>query len=380
MQVLIADPLSQETLLGLESLGVTVRYEPDLNPLSLASSLKGVTCLVVGKTRVNRSVIEAADCLEAILHAGVGSGSIDLEAASERGIVVSHCHDSYTAARAELAFGMVLSLDRQLRDSSGVHGGYGLRGRTFGIVGWDPLGEALAAVAKAFRMRVAVFADSLTPTLAAEKDLHWYTSVEELGRASDVLSLHPADGTACYLDAEALEALGSGAVLLNMEAAESVDLVALKARLDAGTLKFATDAYAASDYGERVPFQANDYPHVFASYRQGEVTEQAAESINHCILHAVEYFLATRLLPGAINLSTAVDASVVRITYRLGAEALAALFDTLRNHDVKVYSFENDSFAGHKTGRITLQVAQPITAKVEEELKRLAGVLSVQRR
>src|SRR5690606_15703124 len=207
---------------------------------------------------------------------------------------------------AELAFGLVLALDRGLHLGTAALRskveGQGLHGRTLGLLGWDALARALGRIAQGFGMRVMVHAKGLTSTLAAEAGVHWCDSAETLFAKADVLSLHPDDGTDASATAERIARLTDGATLLVMSARALVDFAAAKARLEAGTLRLAMDVYDANDFDDDVPFPADAFPGLCVTHRSGPRTRQVEDAINHRVVTALERFLTQRVMPGATNL------------------------------------------------------------------------------
>lgn len=378
MHVLVADPMTAETRAGLEGLGVMLTYVPDIEPHALADRAKDVDVLIVGRTRVTRRTIEAAERLRAILRAGVGIDTIDLQAASERGVLVADCKDADVAARAELAFGLVLALDRGLHLRGSSIDGLGLRGRTFALLGWDAIAQSLARIAQGFGMRVMVNAKALTPTLAAEAGVHWCESADALFARADVMSLHPEDGTDARATAERIAKLPEGATLVVVTARELVDFEAAKARLAAGSLKLALDVYDQNDYDDDVPFAADAFPGLFASFRAGARTRQVEDAINHQVVSALESYLARRVLPGTKNLGSDQHPTTLLVRYRPSPESLSAIFDALKEGGATVLDIDNQSFQGHQASLLRVGLAGPLSTDLREELERIAGVLGLE--
>lgn len=382
MQVLIADPLAAETRAGLEGLGFMVSYDPDVAPHLLAERVGDVDILIVGRTRVTRRTIEAAEHLRIILHAGVGVDSIDVQAASERGIIVADCGDADVNARAELAFGMVLALDRGLHIPDALERskseGLGLCGRTLGLLGWDALAQALAVIARGFGMRVLAHGKGLTSTLAAEAGVHWSESGDELFAKADVVSLHPADGTAAHATAARVGSLSDGATLLVMTARDLVDFDAVKARLEAGTLRLATDVYDANDFDDDVPFAADAYRGLCVTHRSGARTRQMEDAINHRVVMALEHFLTHRVMPGATNLGSADAPVTLLIRHRPTPGLLLLVFEILRDSGVTVSGVDTQTFDEGVATLLALGLDAAPSTDAREELERLSGVLGVE--
>ncbi|HLN58506.1 MAG TPA: hydroxyacid dehydrogenase, partial [Thermoanaerobaculia bacterium] len=115
MRVLVADKFEKSGLEGLKDLGCEVVYQPDLKDEALAEAIgsSGAEVLIVRSTKVTRPMLETGR-LSLVIRAGAGYNTIDVEAASERGISVANCPGKNSIAVAELAFGLILALDRRL--------------------------------------------------------------------------------------------------------------------------------------------------------------------------------------------------------------------------------------------------------------------------
>src|SRR5271163_1913588 len=147
MRVLIADKFELSGLEGLKSAGCDVSYQAGLKDDALAKAVGDLQpdVLVVRSTTVPEAVL-AAGALKLVVRAGAGYNTIDVAAASRRGIYVSNCPGKNSIAVAELAFGLILSLDRRIPDNvislrqgkwnkTEYSKARGLYGRTLGLIG-----------------------------------------------------------------------------------------------------------------------------------------------------------------------------------------------------------------------------------------------------
>jgi len=119
MKVLVADKLEDSARRGLAEIGCEVVYEPDRDGDTLVEAVKQTQAdvLVVRSTKVTRAMLEAGK-ISLVVRAGAGTNTIDVEAASERGIWVANCPGKNAIAVAELAMGMILALDRRIVDAT----------------------------------------------------------------------------------------------------------------------------------------------------------------------------------------------------------------------------------------------------------------------
>src|SRR5579862_6666971 len=117
MRLLIADKLHPRAIEELRTLPVEVVYEPELTKESLEQRLAGVGILVVRSTEVTAAAIESSKHLNLIVRAGAEHSTIDVRAASRRGIYVANCPGKNASAVAELVLGMMVALDRRIPDA-----------------------------------------------------------------------------------------------------------------------------------------------------------------------------------------------------------------------------------------------------------------------
>ena len=168
MKVLIADKFEQSGIDGLKAAGCEVLYRPDLKDESLAAAIRETAAdvLVVRSTAVTAPMLESG-ALSLVVRAGAGYNTIDVATASMRGIYVSNCPGKNAIAVAELAFALLLALDRRVPDNvAELRAGKwnkkefskarGLFGRTIGLLGYGNIGQEMAKRAHAFGMPIVV--------------------------------------------------------------------------------------------------------------------------------------------------------------------------------------------------------------------------------
>src|ERR671911_978297 len=169
MKVLVADKFEKSGIDGLKAAGCDVIYEPDLkdDALTQAIAASGADVLVVRGTKVTTPMLDAGR-LSLIVRAGAGYNTIDVAGASKRGIYVSNCPGKNAIAVAELAFALILGLDRRVPDNvAELRAGrwnkkefskaQGLYGRTLGLLGVGSIGQEMARRAGAFGLTTVVW-------------------------------------------------------------------------------------------------------------------------------------------------------------------------------------------------------------------------------
>ena len=179
MRLLIADKLHPKAVEELRSLPVDVIYEPELTKETLETKLSGFGILVVRSKEVTRKAIEAARSLNLIVRAGAEVSTIDVKAASERGIYVANVPGKNSSAVGELVFGFMTALDRRIPDAvASLRAGRwervefakseGLQGKTIGIAGLGAIGRDVAARAKTFGLSPIGWGRNFSAARAAE--------------------------------------------------------------------------------------------------------------------------------------------------------------------------------------------------------------------
>ena len=185
-------------------------------------AVKDVDALIIRSDKATREVIESADNLKVIVRAGAGYDNIDLEAATEKGIVAMNTPGQNSNAVAELAFGMMVFLARGFYSGKA---GTELKEKSLGVHGFGNVGKRMASIAQGFGMQVYVFRPT-RPDIVGEKDgMIFVGSAEELYSSCNYVSLNiPAnDQTIKSINYELLTKMPVPAILVNPARKEIID-------------------------------------------------------------------------------------------------------------------------------------------------------------
>ncbi len=378
MKILVADKFEQSGQEGLKSLGCEVSYKPDLKDDSLTQAIRDERpdVLIVRSTKVSEAMLDAG-ALALVVRAGAGYNTIDVAAASKRGIYVSNCPGKNSVAVAELAFALMLALDRRIADNvialrrgewnkKEFSKARGLYGRTLGLIGTGRIGQEVITRARAFGMPVVAWSRHLTPERAAELSIERKESPLEVARHSDIVSVHLAlkPDTRSFINAEFFEAMREGAYFINTARGEVVDQAALINAMHTRGIRAGLDVYAAEptsaagEFADEIKNEAN----LYGTHHIGASTDQAQEAIAAETVRIIKIFKETGRVPNVVNLAQASPAThmlVVRHHDRPGV--LAHVLDAIKAANINVQEMENVVFEGAEAAiaRINLDNAPP---------------------
>ncbi len=396
MRVLVADKFEDVGLGGLRSLGCEVFYEPKLEGESLGWRLRdsGAEVLVVRSTRVTAAEMDQGKNLSLIVRAGAGVNTIDVAAASSRAISVSNCPGKNAVAVAELAWGLVLALDRRIPDQTAdLRAGLwnkteygkarGLAGRTLGIAGFGAIGREVASRGVAFGMRVVAWSPSLTAERAAEAGVERVGSLADLAARSDVVSVHLAltRESRGLLGAAFFDAMRPGALFVNTSRGETVNAAALKAAIETKGIRVGLDVFDREPSAGTGAFEdeVGRMPGVVGTHHVGASTEQAQNAIAGEVVRIVASFKSTGEVPNAMNLCERSPARwLLTVRHRDRVGVLAHVFGTLREAGINVQKTENVVFDGAEAASARIQLdTEPTRGVVTRIAEGCRDILSI---
>jgi D-3-phosphoglycerate dehydrogenase len=353
VNIVVADQLPASAVERLKRPGWSVVITAGQDAAARDAALSAADALVVrSATKVTAALIEKAPRLRVVARAGTGVDTIDVDAATARGILVINAPGANSVSVAELAMGLALALVRHVpaADASMKGGqwekskftGDELCGRTLGLIGFGRIGREVAQRARAFDMTVLTADPYLTPEAAQSGGAELVTLDELLSRA-DVISLHaPSTAeTRQIINRGTLARMKKGARLINTARGELIDTGALVEALKAGQIGGAAidvfDVEPPTDPTLQSMPQVIATPHIAASTREGQ------ERVGLDTVDALCEFLERGIVRNAVNapaLSPAVAARIgplLPAAQRFGQLAAALLPGPLTSVGVRVY-------------------------------------------
>jgi D-3-phosphoglycerate dehydrogenase len=369
MKVLVADKFEQSGLDALKAAGCDVIFQPEASGDALVAAIaqSQATVLVVRSTQVTEAMMDAG-ALSLIVRAGAGVNTIDVAAASRRGIYVSNCPGKNSVAVAELTMGLILALDRripanvaELRAGTWNKKEYskakGLMGQTLGLLGFGHIGREVAKRARAFGMPVVVWSRRFSADAAAreaaqeEYGIQIVDSPEALIAQSDIVSVHLAltKETRGFVNAELLKHAKAGAYIVNTARAEVMDYHALAEAVKEKGLRVGLDVFENEPSTATAEFSDAFASHgsVYGTHHIGASTDQAQEAIAAETVRIIRTFKETGKVPNVVNLAKQTPAThMLVVRHRDKPGVLAHVFEYLRVAHLNVQETENIIFEG----------------------------------
>jgi D-3-phosphoglycerate dehydrogenase len=291
----------------------TVDTRIGLKGQELLDALGAYDALIVrSETRVTAEVIRAGTRLQAIGRAGVGVDNIDVDAATERGIVVVNAPTGNTFSAAELAFGLMLSMARNIPQAHGSlkqgqwrrseFVGVELRGKSLGIIGLGRVGSELARRAAAFEMKIIAFDPFISEAHARNLGAE-ITTVEDLLKRSDFVSVHTplTDATKSLIGREELATCKPGVRFINAARGGIIDEQALLEAVQSGRVAgAAVDVFTKEPIDPENPLLKSD--RIVVTPHLGASTEEAQTNVAVDVAEEVVAILQGQAARYAVNL------------------------------------------------------------------------------
>jgi D-3-phosphoglycerate dehydrogenase len=304
MKVLVSDVLSEVGVrIFQETPGIDVDVHTGLTPEELKGIIGRYDGLVIrSATKVTKDIIESATNLKVIGRAGIGLDNVDIQAATQRGIVVMNTPEGNTITTAEHTLAMIMALARNIPQATaslkaGKWEKKQLKGRelfnkTLGLIGVGHIGSIVADRAKGMKMKVLVYDPYITPEAIEKMDLEPVSLEELLGRA-DFITIHTpkTKETSHMINRETISKMKKGAMLINCARGGIVSEDDLYEALESGHLAGAAmDVFSTEPPGEIPLMTLGNFictPHLGASTweAQDNVARDVADQIVSYLLH-----------------------------------------------------------------------------------------------
>jgi D-3-phosphoglycerate dehydrogenase len=369
MRVVIAEPFADLGKAVLHEHGIDVVSCVGRSREELLQALQEADGLIVrSETRVDRDLLAHAPRMRVVGRAGVGVDAIDVDAATEAGIVVVNTPAANTIAATEQTFALMLGLVRHVAAANASIRagrwertpfiGTELYGKTLGIVGLGRIGGGVAARARAFGMEVLAH-DPFIPTSRAEALGAQLVELDELLQRADIVTLHVplTQQTRDLIDARAFDLMKSSALLVNCARGGVIDEAALLDALDAQKIRAAAIDVVAKEppvpgsLGEKL----HQHARVLATPHLGGSTREALERIAIELARDVADALGGKPAAGAVNAPAPTGAQAERVRAYVGAadrfgRLLPQLFDDALRVPLRM----------HVSGELAAADAQPL--------------------
>jgi len=353
--------------------------KPPLKEAELISEIPQYDAVIVrSQTKVSRAAIEVAGRLKVIGRAGVGVDNVDIDAATQRGIIVMNTPSGNTISTAELTFSMLLSMARSIPQAhaSMKEGkwdrksflGVEVYNKTLGVLGLGRIGGEVARRAISFGMRVLAYDPFLS--LARAKSLQVeLVELNEIFERSDFITVHmpSSDETKGMINREVIAKMKTGVRLINCARGGIIDEDALAEGIASGKI-----AGAALDvYVQEPPpadFALRKLPQVIMTPHLGASTAEAQESVGIEIAEAIRNFLGKGEIQNAVNVPN-VDTKTLGVLrpYLLLGEKLGRAISQIAPNRV-------DQLIISYSGPVSEVNTQPVTRLVLKGfLERISG-------
>jgi D-3-phosphoglycerate dehydrogenase / 2-oxoglutarate reductase len=317
-RVLIADKLETAGIELLKQAGLEVDNRPGLKGDDLKAALQGADAVICrSQPKVTAEYLENPGKLRAIARAGVGVDTIDVAAATRKGIVVMNTPSGNTVSAAEHTIALMFALARQVpaADATMKAGGWDrnkflgtqLAGKTLGVVGLGRIGQEVARRAKGLDMEVVGFDPFVTSVKTAEMGFKPAASIADLLPKVDFLTLHIplTPETKGVIGAKELASMKKTARVLNVARGGVIDEQALADALKAGTIAGAgIDVFAVEPAAADNPLRSA--PNVVLTPHLGASTAEAQENVAIEAAQLIADFLLKGIVANAVNMA-AVD-------------------------------------------------------------------------
>jgi len=388
-KVLIADKFPEEYIQQMKDSDLEVIYSPKLGENDLPEAAKDVEILIVRSTVVNADTINKSSKLNLIIRAGAGVNNINIPTANQKGIYVANCPGMNSIAVAELAMGLIISLDRRIPDNvadfrSGKwnKGEYskaeGLLGKNLALVGFGNIGKEVAKRALAFGMNV--YAKDIIPI--ENKGVKEFSELDKVLPICDIISIHlpSTPQTKGLFNKRMFSYLKPGALLINTSRADIIDEDALLEAIKEKNIRVAFDVFKGEPEGKtgEVKSKLQSSSSIYITHHIGASTEQAQNAVAAETVRIIQKYIKSGVIEHWVNKSkkTAAKYQIVVKHYDKPG-VLASILDIIRKKDINIEEIENVIFDGGVAACCTMKLKSEVTPDMLSEMKSNKDILSI---
>ena len=347
MKILVCDPISPR---GIALLKERPEFKVEVLPRRLSEAellpvvADAVAMVVRSETKVTKKILAAAPKLRVVGRAGVGVDNVDVQSATQQGVVVMNTPAGNTISTAELSFTMLLNLARKVPQAHGsmvagkwdrkLFQGIELAGKTLGVLGMGRIGTEVARRAIAFGMRVVGYDPFLTEARAKTLGVELASDLDLVYRESDFITVHMpvTEQTRGMLNTAAFSKMKPAVRIVNCARGEIIIEHDLLAALDTGKVAAAAlDVFIVEPLAADHPFRK--HPNIILTPHLGASSEEAQEKCGIEVAEVITAYLLTGEVRNAVNLP---------------------YLDAKTYEEVKPYLL-----LGEKLGRLLAQLAPP---------------------
>jgi D-3-phosphoglycerate dehydrogenase len=376
-RILVTEKIADGGLQQLRDAGHVVDVKLGLTPDELLATVPGAAALIIrSATQVTGEVLEAGSDLVVVGRAGIGLDNVDVDVATDRGVMVVNAPQSNIVSTAEHTMAMLLGLARSIPQAHAALNagrwerskweGVELVDKVLGIVGLGRVGTLVAQRASAFGMRLVAHDPYVSAERARQLNIE-LVDLDRLVERADFLTLHvvKTPETVGLIDKELLARAKPGIRIVNVARGGIVDEVALAEAIDAGHVGGAAlDVWTVEPTTESPLFGR---PQVVVTPHLGASTREAQDKAGDTIAEQVGLALAGDFVPFAVNVSAAEASETVRPFLPL-AERLGELFSGLVDSVPDVLEIEYaGQIADYDTRILTLSVLKGMFSGVVDE-------------
>jgi D-3-phosphoglycerate dehydrogenase / 2-oxoglutarate reductase len=312
-KVLITDPVDPKCAALLNEEGFQVDIRHGISPEELKNIISSYNALVVrSETKVNAGLIALMDSMEVIGRAGAGVDNIDIEAATQKGIVVMNTPGGNTVSAAEHTIALLMSMCRNIPQANASlrekkwerkkFTGTELSGKTIFIIGLGKIGKQVAEMCGGFGMEILAYDPVINPTTLGKGSSIQFVDLKEGFGRSDFITVHVplTDETKNLISSETLKLCKDGARVINCSRGGIVNEKDIIEAIDNGKI-----ASAAFDVFEKEPPDFDNpvlhHPKIICTPHLGASTGEAQEKVAVQIARQISDYFKTNSYSGSVN-------------------------------------------------------------------------------